>query len=180
MYGLVNRAIEGLVKDQFGNDKWNAICERAGVEVSEFVAMVAYDDAITYGLVGAASEELGLEPAEVLEAFGQYWTSYTIDQGYGEMLSAMGSTLDEFLDNLNQMHGRISFAMPELVPPSFHRERQEDGSSILYYESTREGLAPMAIGVLKGLAKRFNTELHIEHLPPIREGEERFHLRQRC
>lgn len=33
MYGMVNKAVEGLVCQQFGEEAWEAIKERAGVEV---------------------------------------------------------------------------------------------------------------------------------------------------
>lgn len=173
MYGLVNRAVEGLVKEKFGDDAWQRVCDRAELENPQFVAMEAYDDAVTYGLVGAASAELGLEPAAVLEAFGVYWTTYTIEEGYGDLLTMMGSTLDEFLDNLDSMHARIAGTMPKLMPPSFEREENEDGSSTLHYRSEREGLAPMVLGLLKGLATRFSVEIHIEQL----EGDDPHHHR---
>ncbi|MEM6672319.1 MAG: heme NO-binding domain-containing protein [Planctomycetota bacterium] len=174
----MNRAIEGLVRERFGDDAWNNICSRAGLERPTFVAMETYDDAITYGLVGAASAELGLDPAAVLEAFGEYWTSYTIEEGYSDLLGMMGSTLDEFLDNLDTMHARIGGTMPKLVPPSFDREPQPDGSSILHYRSTRDGLAPMVVGLVKGLAKRYGIEVDIEHLEGEEPGHQRFHIRE--
>ena len=178
MYGQVNRGIEGLVRKQFGDDAWTRICARAGVDGTGCVAMDTYDDAVTYGLVGAASAELGLDPADVLEAFGEFWTSYTLEEGYSDLLSMMGGNLDEFLDNLDTMHVRIGGTMPKLVPPSVQREPQDDGSSILHYRSTRDGLAPMVIGLIKGLAKRFGIEGEIEHLEAVDDGHQRFHIRE--
>jgi len=177
MYGLVNRAVEGLVKEKFGVEAWQRICARAQVDDSSFVAMEVYDDAITYGLVAAASAELGLEPAAVLEAFGDYWTTYTIEEGYGDLLTMMGRTLDEFLDNLDSMHARIAGTMPNLMPPSFEREANDDGSSILHYRSEREGLAPMVLGLLKGLARRFSVTIEIEQLDSDTAGHTRFLVR---
>lgn len=177
MYGLVNRAIQGLVKEKFGEEAWHNICARAELGEPSFVAMDAYDDAITYALVGAASQELGLDAGVILEAFGEYWTSYTIEEGYGDLLSMMGGSLDEFLDNLDSMHTRIGGTMPKLVPPSFDREPLDDGSSILHYRSEREGLAPMVLGLLKGLARRFEVEITVERLEPDGPGHERFHVR---
>ncbi|MEM7517922.1 MAG: heme NO-binding domain-containing protein, partial [Planctomycetota bacterium] len=136
MYGLVNRAIRGLVEERFGEEAWEKISARAGVSSERFVAMDAYDDAITYGLVGAASEELGLDPGAILEAFGEYWTLFTLEEGYGDMLSMMGTTLDEFLDNLDSMHQRIQETMPALIPPSFDREDQGDGTYVIPNESS--------------------------------------------
>ncbi len=178
MYGLVNRAVEGLVRSRFGDAAWSTICERAGIGPGGVVAMDVYDDAVTYGLVNAASETLGLPPAAVLEAFGEYWTVYTIEEGYGDLVSMMGSTLNDFLDNLDTMHDRIGNAMPEMVPPSFKREALEDGTSILHYYSEREGLAPMVIGLIKGLATRFNESVEIEHLEGSAAGHQQFRLRE--
>lgn len=177
MYGLVNRAVEGLVRKQFGGDAWQKICERADLDNPSFVAMEAYDDAITYALVGAASEELGLAPEQVLEAFGEFWTAYTIEEGYGDLLTMMGVSLDEFLDNLDSMHARIGSTMPKLQPPSFEREPQPDGSCILHYRSEREGLAPMVRGLIRGLAGRFGISIEVEQLPATQAGHERFHIR---
>ena len=177
MYGLVNRAVEGLVTEKFGVDAWQRICARAGLDDPQFVAMEAYDDAVTYGLVGAAAAELGLEPAAVLEAFGDYWTTYTIEEGYGDLLTMMGSSLDEFLDNLDSMHALIAGTMPKLMPPSFEREAKDDGSSILHYRSEREGLAPMVLGLLKGLARRFSVTITVEQLESDAPGHARFLVR---
>jgi hypothetical protein len=178
MYGLVNRAVEGLVVEKFGAQTWQRICERAELRDPKFVAMDAYDDAVTYALVAAASEELALSPAQVLEAFGEYWTAYTIEEGYGDLLSMMGDSLEDFLENLDSMHARIGGSMPDLVPPSFEREAQDDGSSILHYRSDREGLWPMVVGLLKGLAKRFDVAIEVTRLEPAAAGHERFLVRR--
>lgn len=177
MYGLVNRAVEGLIKEKFGEPTWTRICERAEISEPNFVAMDAYDDAITYALVGAASQELEMEPAAVLEAFGEYWTAYTIEEGYGDLLAMMGNTLEDFLENLDSMHARIGGTMPKLIPPSFEREPLDDGSSILHYRSEREGLSPMVLGLLKGLARRFEVEIQVEQLESESPGHDRFHVR---
>ncbi len=180
MYGLVNRAIKGLVEDKFGEEAWERICVRAEVVADEgFTAMEAYDDQITYALVGAAAAELELDASVVLESFGEYWTLYTIEEGYGDMLTMMGSTIDEFLDNLDSMHERIRATMPELMPPGFERVAEADGSSILHYRSGRAGLGPMVQGLLVGLAKRFETKLEVEHLTDLSvAGHEQFRIRE--
>lgn len=180
MYGLVNRAVEGLVRTRFGEATWIRICEKAGVDPGGFVAMDTYDDAVTYKLVGAASETLELSPEAVLEAFGEYWTVYTIEEGYGDLVAMMGNSLNEFLDNLDAMHERIGDAMPDLVPPSFRREPLEDGASILHYFSEREGLSPMVVGLIRGLAKRFDTSVEIKRMEPGETGQQRFYIREQA
>ena len=86
MYGLVNKAVHDMVVQQFGEETWEAIRTRAGVTVESFVSMEPYPDDITDRLVGAASETLGIDPHAILRAFGEYWTRYTAQEGYGELL----------------------------------------------------------------------------------------------
>lgn len=164
MYGLVNRAIEGLVRQDHGEVTWNRIKERAGVEVGFFGRMVAYDDAITYGLVGAASEELGVAVPDLLVAFGRYWVRYVAEEGYGAMFTLGGQDLRTFLQGLDAMHSRVATGHPGMRPPSFLVE--DDGEDvILHYASEREGLGPMVVGLVQGLADRFGETVTVAALP---------------
>ena len=151
MYGLVNRAVEGLVLSKFGEEAWKDIKAKAGVEVEEFVSMQQYPDAITYDMVGAASEVLGLEPAQVLHAFGVHWVLETAAKSYGPLMEAAGATLPEFLGSLDQLHSRVAVTFPQLRPPSFRVSDAEGSRLRLHYYSEREGLAPFVVGLLDGL-----------------------------
>lgn len=177
VYGLVNRAIEDLVCKRYGDEAWRRIRARAKVAGGPFVAMETYPDAVTYALVGAASEELGIPPDSVLEAFGEFWMTYTAEEGYGALLCMMGRTFEEFMDNLDAMHARIAATMPSLVPPSFSREVTSEGHTVLRYESERPGLAPMVMGLLKGLGTRFGLHLDIAQLADAEGGASRFLIR---
>ena len=152
--------------------------ERAEIDVPGFISMEAYDDDITYRLVAAGTEVLGLPAEAILKAFGEYWISYTAEEGYGSLLSSFGDTLEEFLDQLNSLHSRAALTLTHLKPPQFRLEQEKDGGILLHYQSTRKGLAPMVVGLLHGLAKRFETTCEVEHLGPTDDaGEQLFRLR---
>ena len=168
MYGLINKAIHGLVVEQFGDEAWNRIRERAGIAEEEFVSMESYDDKVTYDLVGAASEELGVDAGTILEGFGGYWVKYTGVEGYGHLLDSAGSNLTEFLSNLDQMHARVKLAFPNLKPPRFEVTEASESGLVLHYYSHRPGLGPLVVGLIKGLAERFGDEVEVE---PFRDGE---------
>ena len=91
MYGLVNQAVQDLVVSKFGADTWNQIKAKAGVSVEAFSRMDPYPDELTYRMVGAASEVLGMAPDDVLVAFGEHWVLFTGKEGYGHMFDAAGS-----------------------------------------------------------------------------------------
>jgi hypothetical protein len=163
MYGLVNKAVVDLVVSKFGQDAWDSIKKKAEVDVDVFVSMDAYPDDLTYRLVGAASEVLKIPAEKVLEAFGEYWVLYTAQEGYGPMLDAGGKTLHEFLANLDALHARVALTMPQLRPPRFRLVPVDDSTSLLEYHSPREGLAPMVVGLLKGLSIRFETPIDVSY-----------------
>ncbi len=172
MFGLVNKGIEEMVCNQFGEDTWENIKEKADVDVVTFISMDAYPDEITYRLVDAASEVLDISTTDVLEAFGQYWVLFTAAEGYEELMAITGDNLPEFLQNLDNLHGRVGLSFPNLQMPNFQCSELQAESLNLHYYSERPGLTPLVIGILKGLGKRFNSDVDIQHVSGKSDGKD--------
>lgn len=172
MYGLVNKAIADMVCNQFGEETWHKIRTAAAVEQDTFLSMEGYPDDVTHRLVKAASQVLELSPAQIMEAFGEFWVNYTAKEGYGELMDMSGDTLPEFLQNLDNMHARVGVSFPQLQPPSFDCDEVDDDHLTLEYRSEREGLAPMVVGLVKGLGNRFETEVEVTQTQHRSEGAE--------
>ncbi|MDM9384403.1 heme NO-binding domain-containing protein [Chlorogloeopsis sp. ULAP01] len=172
MYGLVNKAIQDMVCSQFDEKIWEEIKQKAEIEVDVFIRMEAYPDDITHRLVKAASAVLNLSPQAIMQAFGEYWVQYTAQEGYGELMDMSGDNLVEFLENLDNLHARVGISFPKLQPPSFECTDTEEDTLSLHYRSNREGLAPMVIGLVKGLGTRFDTEVDITQTQSREEGAE--------
>lgn len=172
MYGLVNKAIEDMVCSRFGEDTWEEIKQKADLDIDVFISMDAYPDDVTHKLVRAASGVLRLSAEELLTAFGEYWVLYTAKEGYGEMLEMAGDNLPEFLQNLDNLHARVGLSFQHLKPPSFQCTDKHEDSLHLHYQSTRVGLAPMVMGLIKGLGERFKTEINITQISSRDKGAE--------
>ena len=170
MYGMVNKAFQEMVSIQFGEDKWDEIKDKAGLDIDVFVSMEPYPDEITGKIVGAASEVLTISAEDFLMQFGEFWVSYAANSDYGEIFDISGNTFVELLQNLNDLHTRVGNIMHQLDPPSFKCTDIRKNSLQLHYYSNRKGLAPMVVGLLKGLATRFKTEIEITHLASSVEG----------
>lgn len=170
MYGIVNKAIEDLVKTNFGIEKWDAVKKRSGVEVDYFLSNEPYDDAITYQLAGAVSEEMQMPVGKVLEAFGEWWVLKTAKEKYGGLMQAGGNNLKEFLMNLPLFHNRIMLLYPKLTPPEFQISNLEENSVHVHYFSRREGLQEFVRGLLSGLGKMYETPVAIELLESRNDG----------
>jgi hypothetical protein len=170
MYGLVNRAVEQMVRERFGAERWHAIQARAGLEDEGFLALRTYPDEVTYRLVAAASEELGVPAPAVLEAFGEYWVAATAQASYGDLMRLSGRTLPEFLQNLDQMHSRLALTFEHMQPPSFTCSEVTPTSLVLHYQSSRAGLLPFVVGLVKGLGEYFHTPARVEVVATREDG----------
>ena len=96
MYGLVNQAIEDLVRAYHGGTAWELIKQTAQLQIEAFIGMEQYPDDVTYKLVDAASEVLGVPREEVLQSFGEHWVLFTAKKGYGEILSTVATPYRTF------------------------------------------------------------------------------------
>lgn len=61
------------------------------------------------------------------------------------------------------MHAGIDNNLTELRPPSLKCEETGPNTLLLQYRSHRKGLAPMVVGLLHGLGKRFKLKLEIDY-----------------
>ena len=164
MYGMINKAIRTLVIREAGEEVWEQVLEASEIDEDVYEDLEAYDDGVTFALVGATSETLGLPASDVLEMFGVYWAVDVAPKGYGEYFNAFGDDFESFVSGLDEMHVRISQMLPSLSPPSFDIEKLGENHFKIHYKSPREGLAPLAIGTLKGIAMHFGGEADIKQI----------------
>jgi len=161
MYGMINDAIKQMVTERYGEAAWSQMHERAAAD-DDYMRMGQYPDEMTYRLVEIATEMLGATAAEVLRTFGDYWIDYA-GEAYGELMALSGDTFIDTVENLDAMHTRVGQMLPHLIPPSFMVTDRSGENFTLHYHSKREGLAPMVVGLLEGLGRRYDTEVEVAH-----------------
>jgi hypothetical protein len=164
MYGMINKAIRNLVIQEAGEEVWEQVLEASGIGEDVYEDLESYDDGVTFSLVGAVSEILDIPAADVLEMFGVYWATDVAPKGYGDYFNSFGNDFKTFVAGLDEMHVRISEMLPSLSPPSFDIEELGENHFKIHYKSPREGLAPLAIGTLKGIAQHFGGEADITQI----------------
>ena len=161
MFGMVNKAIEDMVRHHHGDDAWEQLKIRAGVDVEMFLSDEPYPDEITFRLVAAASDMTGTASDDILSAFGRHWISYTAQEGYGPLMTAAGQTIPEFFANLPNFHNRVAMIFPGLQPPRFTCTDVTPTSLRLHYVTNRRGLTSFVVGLLKGLGERMGTPVQV-------------------
>ena len=171
MYGIINKAIEDLVKSNFGDDKWDIILEKSGIEQNYFISSEPYDDDITYTLANTISTEMNMPLESVMIAFGEWWIVKTTKDKYSGLMESGGNNLKDFLINLPLLHNRVMLLFPKLTPPEFKISDIEANSLHLHYYSKREGLQEFVRGLIQGLGIMFETEIEIELLQTRQKGD---------
>ena len=163
MYGMVNNALREFVLERHGDEAWQSIRRTAGLEAdAPFVGMQSYPDALTYGLIGAASDLLAQPVAKLLHELGLTWVGFAARSGHATLIDRSGRTFVEFLQHLDAMHARLTLTLPELRPPTISVSDVTADSLLVHYKSHREGLEPFVVGLLHGLAQRFGNSIEVE------------------
>lgn len=170
MYGLINKTIEELVIEKFGNEKWSEVMDHSKTDPDAFITNNYYPDEVTLGLVGSASEVLEMSVGDLLFAFGEYWILKTGVEKYGAILSSNGTTLEDFLVNLPSFHSRVMLIYPEITPPDFFIDKISDKEYLLHYHSERDGLTEFMRGLISGMGKMFDIEVDISLESPKSEN----------
>jgi hypothetical protein len=164
MYGIVNKALKAMILSEHGEALWQRVITAAGIDSPVFIGSESYPDQWTYQLVAVTCEILNKPATEVLESFGFFWATHTAVEEYPELMATGGGSLEAFLRNLPNFHTQIVLMLPKLEPPDFRCEEVGPDRLHMHYHSKREGLAPFALGILRGLVTVFKTAAEVNQV----------------
>ncbi|MGZ3766500.1 MAG: heme NO-binding domain-containing protein [Mucilaginibacter sp.] len=162
MYGVVNKTIEDLVKTSFGEEKWEMVKRRIMVDIDFFIRSEPYNDAVTFLLASAISDEMNIPLEDVFQAFGEWWVLKNARETPGNAIEAMGDNLVEFLLNVAALHDAIRLMNPNPIPVEFSVTEIKRSSLQVHYLPKRQGLREFVKGVLCGLNKLYKTSIATE------------------
>uniref|UniRef100_A0AC35UGA1 Guanylate cyclase n=1 Tax=Rhabditophanes sp. KR3021 TaxID=114890 RepID=A0AC35UGA1_9BILA len=163
MFGWIHMSLLILVTRKYSRETWLKILEIAKFdEGTEAEISHYYKDEDTMRIVNAMATVIKIPVEEVWEAYGGFLIQFTMETGWDELLRAMASDLEGFLDSLDSLHYFIDHVVyrTKLKGPSFRCETLKDGTLVLHYYSKRSGLYPIVKGVVREVARRiYDTEV---------------------
>lgn len=171
MHGLVNRAIQCFVRDSYGLSRWHEVTRRAGVEVTDFEAMLHYDDDITDNLIAAAKDVIGVPEETVLEDIGTYLVTHPNVEALRRLLRFGGVDFVDFLHSLDELPDRAKLAVDDLDLPSMEVRQHSAESFSLTCKGDRPGFGYVMIGILRTLADDYGALVFLEHRGGEAESE---------
>lgn len=163
MHGLVNRAIQCFVRDSYGMPRWLEVTRRAGVEITDFEAMLHYDDEITESLIAAAKDVIGVPEETVLEDIGTYLVTHPNVEALRRLLRFGGVDFVDFLHSLDELPERAKLAVDDLDLPAMELRQHSAETFSLTCRSERPGFGYVMIGILRTLADDYGALVFLEH-----------------
>uniref|UniRef100_A0A1I8GEI2 guanylate cyclase n=5 Tax=Macrostomum lignano TaxID=282301 RepID=A0A1I8GEI2_9PLAT len=148
-----------MVLEKFDEKTWAKILLTAELDdYEDFQLLKGYPDRKTFLLIETISKVVGIEVPALLELYGEYFLTYAIRMNFASMIRSLGDDLSTFIVNLDSLHNLLQLTYTEMVPPSF---LGESGGPVMLvtYNSTRRGLYPIAVGLLRAVAAQIYNQV---------------------
>ncbi len=163
MYGTVNKAIERLIINTYGEDRWLDIKKDANVNINVFQSNEPYPDHITFDLISSSSKILDIAPSSLLFDSGKCWVLDVGLNSYASMIAAAGNNFEEFMLNIPNFQTRLLLLYPQMQAPEFV-VHADGGKIYCEYHSQRDGLTPFIIGSIHAIGDLYDTKINLEQL----------------
>ena len=163
MHGLINRSIQSYVSDNYGTDLWTAAAQAAGLEFTDFEAMLSYDDALTPRVLDAVANVLERPRAEVMEDIGTYLVSHPGFEAVRRLLRFGGVNFEDFLLSLDDLPDRARLAVADLHLPRIELREHAEGQFSLICDAPVSGYAHVMMGVLRVMADDYGALALLDH-----------------
>ncbi len=163
MHGLINRAIQCFVRDSYGQPRWIEVTRVAGVETTDFEAMLHYDDRETDALITAAAQVIGVPRETILEDIGTYLVTHPNVEALRRLLRFGGVDFVDFLHSLDELPDRARLAVDDLILPTMEVREHSSDSYSLTCRHPQLGFGHVMIGILRTMADDYGALVFLEH-----------------
>ncbi|AML51609.1 MULTISPECIES: heme NO-binding domain-containing protein [Falsihalocynthiibacter] len=167
MHGLINRSIQCFTRDIYGPQVWSNVIVRAEFESDNFETMLSYTDESTFVLLDSLSAELRRNREEILEDLGTYLVSHKNVEALRRLLRFGGTTFQEFLHSLDDLHDRARLAVSDLELPHLELREHAPGKYSLNCSSNMQAFGPnfghVMVGLLRAMADDYGSLVLLEH-----------------
>ncbi|MGO9404414.1 MAG: heme NO-binding domain-containing protein [Terriglobales bacterium] len=160
MRGTIIKCMEDLVIEKFGSRKWKESLEKAGVtDGRTFTAFCDVEETEFTRILEGVAETTFLSTEQVMDAFGEYWSTVYAPNVYQAYYSGAKSAR-ELLLNLDHIHEVMTKLVKFARPPRFRYEWKGEKHLIMHYESVR-GLVALMPGLIRGVGKYYKENLTV-------------------
>jgi hypothetical protein len=160
MKGTIVTCMQELVTKKFGPEKWKECLNGAGLGHTLIMTTTDVPDAGVQKLIESISVATKLSMAQVIDAFGEYWSTQYAPEMYGVYFKKAHSAR-ELLVNLDHIHTAMTTTMKGANPPHFDYEWESDKVLLMHYKSHR-GLVALMPPLIRGIAKYYHEQVDVK------------------
>lgn len=169
MYGMLLESVHYYLIEKYGEAKWDAIRECAGICDHVFVTHKRYSESFMKKIADAAEKVIGEETDmtsdDFMRFFGTCFVKFFTHYGYDRIIRVSGRYLRDFLIGIDNLHEYMRFGYPKLQSPSFFCEEETSSGLTLHYLSKRKGFMFYVVGQVMEIASSFyNLDVDIKIL----------------
>lgn len=129
---------------------------------SIFVLNQNVDEGEAAALFTASAKVLGLSWEGLCDAYGERWCVTYAPRIYKAFYAKHRNTR-EFMLDINNMHARMTAAIPDARPPRYEIKPIGDDALLVTYRSSRH-LIDLAVGLARGMVVYFGENVRVEKL----------------
>ncbi|MDD5669799.1 MAG: heme NO-binding domain-containing protein [Candidatus Omnitrophica bacterium] len=160
MKGVIVICLHELVKDKFGQDKWELTLQKSGIDPNKaFTAGQDVDDAIIFKVLGTLCEVLNITLQQAFDAFGDYWVNVFAPKVYKAYYQGVKNSRD-FLLKMDKIHETTTCRIEGACPPRFGYDWKNDKTLIMNYSSQRK-LIDLLVSLIKGVGTYFKEDIKV-------------------
>lgn len=168
MKGVVFNLVEEAVTAAHGADAWCDLIDMAEVG-GAYTSLGSYPDTELLALVDAASQMLGITPAEVLQWIGR--AAIPLLAVRYELFFTPHHGARSFVMSVNDIiHPEVRKLYSGAGCPHFHFHDEPDGRLVIGYRSPRQ-LCQLAHGFILGASDHYRQAVDIEHVSCMTRGD---------
>ena len=170
MKGVIFNLLEDVVRRERGEDAWDALLERTGLE-GAFTSLGSYSDEQLTQLLAAASAEFGTSQEAVLRWFGRKAMPLLAER-YPAFFRTQPTTR-EFLLTLNHIiHPEVRKLYPGADVPHFDFDSSTPDMLRIGYRSRRQ-LCALAHGFIEGAADMYHEQVTVHQARCMHRGDDK-------
>lgn len=170
MHGLIFFYIHKFADEASrSNTPWDALRSSVATSAKKYLPSGVYPDADAVALLQSISQSAGRPLPKILEQFGEFLAPHLVKVA-GTHIDPSWRTLDLIEHTESIIHAMIRSANPGAAPPVLETVRQSPNELHLVYTSARR-LCPLAVGLMRGMAKHFGEEIMIEEPSCMLRGD---------
>lgn len=163
MHGLINRSIQGFLRDTCGAATWGLVAREARLGFDSFEPMLTYDAGLTTTVLAAASKVLNRPFDSMLEDLGTYLVSHPNTEALRRLLRFGGVTFEDFLHSLEDLPERARLALPDLDLPGLELAETNYAEYRLAIHAPFAGMGQVMVGLLRAMADDYGALVLLDY-----------------